>query len=162
VKPSIRSLRMCCAVLCCAVEFTALSYYTNTHAFQVRYLLMKGFAGANDRTPDDEPLFLYVLCKATAMDTATGSLDAESAKKDTSDRKKLQKILSLFVKYNANVNTMGGCILLPCFAFLRCPLSNFHTPSTPFTISTHWQTAGRGSRPCTTPPRHATPSCCSG
>ena len=69
---------------------------------------MKGFVAVNDRTPDDEPLFLYVLCKAAAMDTATGSLDAESAKKDTSDRKKLQKILSLFVKYNADMNTMGA------------------------------------------------------
>lgn len=62
----------------------------------------------NMKTPEDEPLFLHLFARAVKMDQVTNSVRPEDEANDTSDRKKLQKILSLLVKYGADVNMMTG------------------------------------------------------
>jgi hypothetical protein len=63
---------------------------------------------ANMKTPEDEPLFLHTFAKAIKIDQVTNSLRPEDEVNDTSDRKKIQKVLNLLVKYGANINMMTG------------------------------------------------------
>jgi len=60
------------------------------------------------KSPEDEPLFLHTIMRAIKMDSMTNSLRPEDEVNDTADRKKLQKILNILIKYGADVNMMTG------------------------------------------------------
>jgi ankyrin repeat protein len=71
-------------------------------------LLYTAQGDANMLTADDEPLFLHTFQRAIRMDTMSNSLRPGDEKTDVPDRVKLQKLLELLVKFEANVNTMEG------------------------------------------------------
>lgn len=71
-------------------------------------LLFTAQGDANMLTADDEPLFLHTFQRANKMDSMSNSLRPEDAKTDVPDRVKLQKLLDLLVKFEANINTMEG------------------------------------------------------
>lgn len=73
---------------------------------KVTTLLLAGQGKAEMLTPDDETLFLRCFQKAIKLDNITSSLKVGDEKEDSSDRKKLQKILDLLIKYGAKINSM--------------------------------------------------------
>lgn len=80
--------------------------------------LFVGEGKAIMKTPDDEPLFVYMFNKAIINDNLTNNLHPAPAQTasdmlglsgtigqaETSDRKKMTKILSALLNYGANVN----------------------------------------------------------
>ncbi len=71
-------------------------------------LLYTGQGDANMLTADDEPLFLHTFQRANRMDSMSNSLRPGDEKTDSPDRLKLQKLLDLLVKFEANINTIDG------------------------------------------------------
>ena len=72
---------------------------------KVTTLLLTKQAEAEMLTPDEESLFLHCFQSAIKMDNVTSNLKPEDQKNDTNERKKLQKILDLLLKYGANIDS---------------------------------------------------------
>lgn len=62
----------------------------------------------NVRTSDDEPLFLHCFARALKIDSMSGQCKIGNETQDSGDRKKLQKILEIFVKFAVPVNADDG------------------------------------------------------
>lgn len=62
----------------------------------------------NMLTSEEEPLFLHCLNRLLRMDSVTNSLHKSDVKRETGDRRQLQRILGLLVKYGADINTDRG------------------------------------------------------
>jgi hypothetical protein len=71
-------------------------------------LLYTGQANANMFTTNDEPLFLHTFQRAINSDSLSNSLLVEDIKSEDPDRLKLQKLLDLLVKFEADINTLEG------------------------------------------------------
>eukprot|EP01033_Poteriospumella_lacustris_P000063 gene64-41_t len=71
-------------------------------------LLAAGKGDPNLMTSEDEPLFVHCLHRLLRMDQVTNSLHPEDKEHETSDRKKMQRILDTLVQYGAEVNTDRG------------------------------------------------------
>lgn len=71
-------------------------------------LLAAGKGDPNLMTSEDEPLFIHCLHRLLRMDQVTNSLHPEDKEHETSDRKKMQRILDTLVQYGADVNTDRG------------------------------------------------------
>lgn len=71
-------------------------------------LLASGKCEVDEKTQNDEPIFLHMFQKAIRMDQLSGNLADGSQVNDSGDRKKLQKILNIFVKNKVSLNAMNG------------------------------------------------------
>lgn len=71
-------------------------------------LLMAGKGDPNMITSEDEPLFIHCLNKLLRFDQISSSLHPEEKHRESSDRKKLQRILDALVQHGADVNTDQG------------------------------------------------------
>lgn len=71
-------------------------------------LLIAGKGDPNLVTSEEEPLFIHCLSRLLRMDQVTSSLHPEDKHYETSDRRKLQRILDSLVQYGADVNTDKG------------------------------------------------------
>jgi hypothetical protein len=75
---------------------------------KVTTLLLTKQCEAECLTPDEESLFLHCFQRAIRMDNVTSNLKVEDAKQDSSDRKKLQKILEILIKYEAEIDSLNS------------------------------------------------------
>jgi ankyrin repeat protein len=63
---------------------------------------------SNIKTPEEEPLFLHNFQRAIKMDSISNRVNIGDEKYDNGERKKLQKVLDLFVQYNSDINADNG------------------------------------------------------
>jgi hypothetical protein len=63
---------------------------------------------SNIKTPEEEPLFLHNFQRAIKMDSISNRVNIGDKKYDNSERKKLQKVLDLFMQYNGDINADNG------------------------------------------------------
>jgi hypothetical protein len=87
-------------------SFNLVEACDRLRVLKVTTLLLTGQAEAEMLLPDEESLFLYCFQKAVKMDTLSNHTRIEDLKNDSSDRKKLQKILDILLKYGARINSL--------------------------------------------------------
>jgi hypothetical protein len=87
-------------------SFNLVEACDRLRVLKVTTLLLTGQAEAEMLSPDEESLFLYCFQRAIKLDTLSNHTRVEDIKIDTSDRKKLQKILDILLKYGARINSM--------------------------------------------------------
>lgn len=86
----------------------ALEALEHNRVSKLRYLFENKLCDPNMKTPDEEHIFLYLFQKADKLDVLTSHLEMGNHKEDSLDRKKMQKMLNVFLEFGVDVNTMDS------------------------------------------------------
>lgn len=78
----------------------------NLRVMKLDFMLRNKLCDPNQKTPEDESIFLRLFQRANAADLISFQLHVGRYSKDSSDRKKMQRMLNLLLEHGVDVNNM--------------------------------------------------------